>query len=133
MNEINNLSGWHCTCIAPWHSQFCGRSIMHISLKAALLAGVASLGLAAAAHAAPFTYNSQLGGAPSVPSVTVIDFDTVQPPNPLTFNTISGPAGIVQGSVGGQYAAPYLPGGPDATKYLTTGIGSVDLKFSALQ
>jgi len=106
---------------------------MNISLKAALLAGIASVSLAAAAQAAPFTYNSQLGGAPSVPSVTVIDFDTVQPPNPLTFSTLSGPAGIVQGSSSGQYAAPYLSGGPDTTKYLTTGIGAVDVKFNSLQ
>ncbi|HEX3755495.1 MAG TPA: PEP-CTERM sorting domain-containing protein [Rhizomicrobium sp.] len=57
--------------------------------------------------------------------------------------SFTGDAQTVTGALSGQYAAPYLNGnggpfgdsetGPDSTRYLSTGIGSVSLTFAAPQ
>jgi hypothetical protein len=94
-----------------------------------------ALGLiGAVAHGAPLTYSGSVGGAPT--GVVLDDLDWLAigtaggTNNGVTIN-FTPDAKAVQGSVGGEYAAPYVSGGngagfgnadgPDATTYITTG------------
>jgi hypothetical protein len=112
-------------------------------LRTCVAAGVLSLGLLGMnpPARAGITINSSVGGAPT--GVSYANFDNL----PLgAMGGTSGGIGVafssdgqaVQGSVGGVYAAPFLSNGngtlfgdpnngPDATTFLTTGVGSVTL------
>lgn len=120
-------------------------------LQALLATGVVAVGLclaATTANADPISISSVVGGVPSGNNYE--NFDA------LALGDTGGPTGsgitvnfgndgqAVQGSVSGQYAAPYLSNnngtlfgnpndGQNATTYLTTGVGSVTLLFPALE
>lgn len=100
------------------------------------------------ASAAPFSISGSVGGAPT--GVTLDNLDWVPlgsvggSQGGLTVG-FEGGAAAVQGSVDGQYAAPYLsgdngrgfgspdqPNGVNATTYLTTGVGAVTLQLPGL-
>jgi hypothetical protein len=102
--------------------------------------------LAGSAHAT-LLVSTSVGGAPT--GVNYVNFDNLPLGNA---GGSSGGVGVsftsdgktVTGAVGGEYAAPFLSNnngllfgdptnGPDATPYLTTGIGSVSLTFSSGQ
>jgi PEP-CTERM motif len=101
------------------------------------LAGTSSIARAG------ITIDASVGGAPT--GVSYANFDALPLGNTGgTSNGITvsfgGDAQAVQGSQSGVYAAPYLSGGngtpfgdstdgPDATTYLTTGVGSVTLSL----
>jgi hypothetical protein len=93
---------------------------------------------------ASFTIDATVGGAPT--GVSYVNFDNLAPGNAPGSSggigvTYSGGGQAVQGSSAGIYAAPFLSNGngslfgdptvsgPDATTYLTTGIGSVSLSL----
>ena len=90
--------------------------------------------------------SSSVGGAPT--GLDYANFDNLSLGNGggvsggLTVS-FTGDAGVVQGSASGLYAAPYLSNGngslfgdssngPDSTKYLSTGIGTVTLTLPSL-
>ena len=93
---------------------------------------------------ASFTIDALVGGAPT--GVSYVNFDNL-PLGPCAGTSggigvsYSGTGQAVQGSSSGVYAAPFLSNsngalfgdptvsGPDATTYLTTGIGSVSLSL----
>lgn len=110
-------------------------------MKPTIITTLAVTLLAAAPFARALTVNGSVGGAPT--GANYLNFDdlsngdtgtltTVGPDGPITVDTF-GNAKVVTGSVGGEYAAPYLSGdngdgfdsqttaGADATPYLTTG------------
>ena len=114
------------------------------SALAALAAAILSLCPGTESRAS-FVIDAAIGGAPT--GVSYVNFDN------LTLGNAGGTSGgiavsftgdgqAVQGASAGLYAAPYLSNsngvpfgdptasGPDATTYLTTGIGSVSLAFS---
>jgi PEP-CTERM motif len=115
----------------------------HKIFRTCVAAGVLSLGLLGMnpVARAGITVDSSVGGAPT--GVSYANFDNL----PLgTTGGTSGGIGVsfgtdgqaVVGSSSGVFAAPYLSGGngtlfgdpidgPDTTKYLTTGVGSVTL------
>lgn len=111
---------------------------------AAFVASISSIFAFGTAHAVTITPSGAVGGAPS--GVVHQNFDSFTPGN--TSDTTIGIMTVkfsggqpVTGAVGGQYAAPWLsggngngfgsqPDGADATTYLTTGVGSVELDFS---
>jgi hypothetical protein len=94
-----------------------------------------------AARAGGLTVSASVGGAPT--GVSYANFDKLPLGAAGGVNngigvSFTGDGQVVQGSLSGVYAAPYLSSGngtlfgdptdgPDATKYLTTGIGSVTL------
>jgi hypothetical protein len=113
-----------------------------LAATAAALFGVTTLAQA------NLMVDATVGGAPT--GVNYANFDD------LALGSTGGTSGginvsftpdgkVVQGSQSGQYAAPYLSNsngtlfgdsttsGPDATKYLTTGTGSVTLAFGGPQ
>lgn len=103
------------------------------------------------AQAITFTIGGAIGGAPT--GVNYLNFDdlslggqagtTASGPTGTAVVTTSGDAKAVQGSLSGQYAAPFLSGGNgtgfgnanglDATTYLSTGVGGVSLAFTGSQ
>lgn len=116
----------------------------HVLLPAV---AAAALVVSTAAHAVPgYTISGSVGGAPT--GVTHENFDSlplgtvtnaVTPSGVIV--TTSPSAGVVQGSVSGQYATPYLsgsngngfgpggsdqPDGADATPYITAGSTGAD-------
>ncbi|MBK1662268.1 Npun_F0296 family exosortase-dependent surface protein [Paracraurococcus ruber] len=118
-----------------------------MSLRHLLLSGFAALTLGAAtAEASPLSIVSSVGGAPT--GAVRENFDDLALGNTSGQTTatgitvqIGGDAAIVQGSVGGRYAAPSLSGGNGAgfgpggtaqgdgangTAYLTTGSTGTD-------
>lgn len=104
------------------------------------------------AHAS-LSVSASVGGAPS--GVKYVNFDDLAlgsaggvtvGPNGSVVVSFSGDAQVVTGSQGGVYAAPFisggnsvpfnppgLPDGPDPTKYLTTGTGTVTIDFGGPQ
>lgn len=99
------------------------------------------------AHASPLTIDSSTYGA--VSGMTYDNFDATpmasldsgQPGVTITF---TGDAGYVTGSAAGAHAAPFLSNddgtqfgdtasGPDTTRYLTTGTGTVTFDFASEQ
>ena len=119
--------------------------------------GIASVGLMWATSASALTITGSVGGAPN--GVNRVNFDNLTLGDYLNSpQTATGPNGsltvellqdaqIVQGSLSGKYAAPYLsggngtgfgtqPDGPDTTTYLTSGKdgggdSTISLKFDA--
>lgn len=110
------------------------KSLIAKSLIAAVVVA-GSLGLASTASHAAFIVSGSVGGAP-VGASNYVNFDALALGNGggtaggITVGFTGGGA-AVQGSVSGQYAAPFLsggngalfgtPNGVDATTYLTTG------------
>ena len=98
---------------------------------------LAGLSLGAGSANAALVIVSSVGGAPNVPGVTKWNLDApLVFPSKVASLTLVGSAGLVTGSVSGQYAAPYLSGdngtgfgpggtnqgnGLDATQYVTSG------------
>lgn len=116
----------------------------------ALSAVLIGLSLLSPAARASLTVSGSVGGAPT--GAKHVNFDdlplgaaggiasSLNGNVTVSFNTDGK---VVTGSVSGQYAAPYLsgsnsllfnppglPNGPDPTKYLTTGRGSVEIVFN---
>jgi hypothetical protein len=117
----------------------------HRILRISVAVGGLSLCLAGMSPRAQagLTMNASLGGAPT--GVNYVNFDNLPlgaaggVSNGVTVS-FDGDGQAVQGAQSGVYAAPFLstgngthfgdqPDGPDATTYLTTGIGSVTLNL----
>ncbi len=118
--------------------------MVHRILRTCLAGGVLALclsGMSPATRAGGLTVTASVGGAPT--GVNYVNFDGVTlgggggVSNGVTVS-FTGDGQAVQGSSSGLYAAPYLSNGngtlfgdstngPDATTYLTTGVGSVTL------
>ena len=116
-------------------------------IKSSVLAGLLSLALVGAAGQAHATLivNAAVGGAPT--GANYANFDNLPSGNAggasggIGVSFTSGDSQAVTGALVNRYAAPYLsnsngtlfgdPGnGPDATRYLSTGIGSISLTLS---
>ena len=109
--------------------------------------GLALIGATGGAHAA-LIVSAAVGGAPA--GVNYVNFDNLPIGNaggasgPIGVSFTSGDGAVVTGALVNRYAAPYLSNangtlfgdpnnGADATRYLSTGIGSVTLTFSSDQ
>lgn len=128
------------------------------SLKTVVIGTAVVVSLAVAQSAQALTIFSTVGGAPTGTNLLNFDDLTLGTGSPQTTSTPNGTAtviltpnaAVVQGSVSGQYAAPYLSGsngdgfgntgvpGPDTSKYLTSGSdgavdgAAVELQFDSL-
>ena len=111
----------------------------HVSTAALAIAALFGSINAASAN---LVVNASVGGAPT--GANYVNFDNLALGNAggmsggIGVAFTSGDSQAVQGALAGKYAAPYLSGGngalfgdpingPDATTYLSTGIGSVTL------
>jgi hypothetical protein len=163
------MISWHENCfiiadsdpVVPNRSSLAPETQMS-TFRNSVMAAIATLALSAGmAVAAPFTINSTVGGAPS--GTVRFNFNelTLGTLSPQTATSVVGGfmmdvlvtpnARVVQGSVGGQYAAPFLTGlnsagfdaqpagGQTTSTYLTSGSTGVtapaaielDLPFAA--
>lgn len=111
----------------------------------ATLAAATALGATGAN--ASLVVNATIGGAPA--GVAYVNFDNLASGNAGGASggvqvSFSGDGQIVTGSASGVYAAPYLSNnngvlfgdasnGPDATSYVTSGIGSAKFMFPAFE
>src|SRR5579862_6949073 len=120
------------------------KALKHIGSLAVILA---ALGSGIDRASASLVINSAVGGAPT--GVDYANFDNLAlgsaggTSGGIGVSFASGNGAVVQGSASGLYAAPYLSGGngllfgnpgngPDATKYLSTGIGTITLSLPGL-
>ena len=119
-------------------------------MKNLLLTSAVALGLTSGLLAAPINISSTLGGAAS--GSIFVNFDDLalgnaaQTAGGLVDVSFTGNGKVVEGFLKNQYAPPFLsgdngdgfgspnqPNGPDETKYLSAGTGSVTLDFGADQ
>ena len=119
-----------------------------MTVRTLALAAAMTAALGAGSANAALSLASSVGGAPT--GATLWNLDGAAPAGVSV--TFGGTAGYVTGSVGGQYAAPFLsgnngngfgspnqPNGQDTTRYITSGStgttppGSVTFLFTAVQ